>query len=79
MDTYNLWRKEDGESDSYWVLASSSDEARELVALNIYEASDARDSDKFECEVDSKKTPPSALIYRRLGGPVAIEKRHSHA
>ncbi len=79
MDHYNLWRKEDDESDSYWVLASSSEEARELVALNIYEASDARDSDKFECEVDTKKTPPSELIYRRLGSPVAIEKRPSLA
>ncbi len=84
MPHYNLWRKDDDkkdhtESDSYWILASSSEEARRLMALNISEAFDARDSDKFECEVNTSKTPPSGLIYRRLCGPVSITKRSSHA
>ena len=42
MDCYNVWSKEDEAGESYYVLASSSEEARRLVALNIDEASGAR-------------------------------------
>ena len=77
MNCYAVWPTEDEAGDSCYVLASSSAEARRLVALNIDEASDARDSDKFECvlSVDKHKRPLLGFIHRRLHGPVSIVNR----
>jgi hypothetical protein len=76
---FNLWSKDDEAADSYWVLASTNDEARLLVALNVTEAADAQNSDRFECVINDDKKPPSGFIYRRLYGPVSITRRSSHA
>ncbi len=78
---FNLWPKDDEAADSYWVLASSDKEARLLVSLNVKKATDAQDSDKFECVFtdDKKKCPPAGFIHRRLYGPVSITRRSSHA
>ncbi len=77
VDCYNVWSKDDDAAESYYVLASSSEEARQLVALNIDEASDARCPEKFECvlSVDKHKRPPPGFIHRRLHGPVSIVNR----
>ena len=71
---YRVWSVDD-DADSYWVMASSDNEARRFVALNVEAASSARDSAMFECEIDERKTPSEYLIYRRQDGPVPIKER----
>ena len=75
MPHLNLWSKDDEAAESYWVLASSDKEARLLVSLNVDEAPDAQDPDRFECVVNDDKKPPREFIYRRLYGPVPVMKR----
>lgn len=67
--------KGDDQGEAYWVSATSDDEARRLVALNVGHAQDADHPGKFECEANAAKQPPFGLIYRRLNGPLTIEKR----
>jgi hypothetical protein len=75
MPHYRLRRKDDDGADSYWVFAASVLKARTLVALNVSEARAARDTDEFLCEPSQEKMPPANLIYCRLTGPLAIERR----
>lgn len=75
MHYYHVWPIDDDDADSYWVLASSENEACRFVALNVEAASNARDSVMYGCELDDRKTPPDSLIYRRLSGPHPITKR----
>ncbi len=75
MGCYHICSKENASEDSYWVLASSSDEARRLVAQYIDGASDAEDQSRYECLVadGDRKCPPEGFIHRRLFGPVSIK------
>jgi len=72
---YSVWAKDDDAGEVYWVSAESETEARRLVALNAELARDAEDASKFECDLDRDKRPPFGMIYRRLHGPLTIEKR----
>ena len=56
------------------MLASSEEEARRFVALNVADAREAVETAKFMCEPDRYKQPPCGFIYRRLSGPVAIAR-----
>ena len=64
----------DSDDQAYWVLADSTDHARRLVALNVAEASGAENHSLFYCAEDATQAPPVGLIYRRLYGPIAVEK-----
>jgi hypothetical protein len=75
MPHFHVWRKDSVTSDSYWVFAASPGEARTLVALNINEAKAANDADKFACEPSQKRMPAANLIFCRMTGPLAIERR----
>jgi len=77
MAHYHVWskEKENEAADSYWVLASSPEEARRLVALNVSGAGGAEDADKFDCALSDKKTPPDGIIYSRLNGTTTIARR----
>ena len=79
MRYFNLWPRDEVAAESYWVLASSDNEARLLVSLNVDEAADALDPVKFTCVVDDTKKPPPEFIHRRLRGPIAILTRSSNA
>ncbi len=61
--------------ESYWLLATSENEARRIIALNVEAAREARDARKFECAPSTQKQPPEGLIYRRFHGPLSIEER----
>ena len=71
---YRVWSIDD-DAEAYWVLASSDNEARRLVALNVKAASNARDPAMFGFKSDERKTPSDYLIYRRLNGPIPIKER----
>lgn len=75
MAIFMLWLRDSVNNDSYWLQAKTSEEARSLLALNVEEAAEARDINKFECVLNRDKEPPFGLIYRRLHGPVTIAKR----
>jgi hypothetical protein len=75
MPHYHLWCKDDSVADSYWVFAASPSEARRIIALNVPDAADAEDQDKFQCAITIARTPPSLVIYRRLNRPLDITKR----
>jgi hypothetical protein len=72
---FHVWRTDSVMSDSYWVFAASPGEAGTLIALNIDEAKAAKDADKFACEPPQKKMPAANLIFCRMTGPLAIERR----
>lgn len=74
MAHFRIELKDGINTDAYWVGAESPGQARKLVALNISEASNATDAEKFDCIIDSGKQPPDGFIHRRLHGPVAITK-----
>ena len=74
MDYYHLAPKDNTDANSYWVCASSDQEARRLVAMNVAAASEAADPTKFDCEIDATKTPPQDFIFRRLKGPILISR-----
>ena len=74
MQCFYVYPISDDDADSYWVNAESEKDARQLVALNVSDAPGASDPDKFGCELNSQKQPPHGLIYRRLKGPVAIQR-----
>ena len=75
MPCFHVWAIDDDDAESYWVRASSENEARRLIAINVKAASNARDSAMFGCEPDETKTPSNFLIYRRLSGPLPIKRR----
>jgi hypothetical protein len=75
MAYYRVCPKDKDQGDAYWVTARSEEQARRLVALNVEEAREAEDPTKFEAEINGEKQPPFGLIYRRLYGPLTIEKR----
>ena len=75
MPHFHVWRKDSVTSDSCWVFAASPREARTLIALNITEAKAAKDADKFACEPSQSRMPAANLIFRRMTGPLAIERR----
>jgi hypothetical protein len=75
MPHYHLRKRNNDAADSYWVFAASKAEARHLIALNVSEAKEADNIDKFLCEPSQQKTPPAGLIYSRLTGPLTIERR----
>ena len=74
MPHFCVWLRDDDEQ-AYWVWADTATEARRLVALNVEPARDAENPEAFECQPDETQAPPFGLIYRRLYGPVSIEKR----
>jgi hypothetical protein len=62
--------------ESYWLHASTEEEARTLVARSVDDGSPARAADDrttYDCSIDDSKTPPRRFIYRQTGD--AIEKR----
>lgn len=75
MTFYRVWNRSDDAGEVYWVSAESEKHARRLVALNAEETLEPEDSFRLECEVSDEKRPPFGLIYRRLRGPLMIEKR----
>jgi hypothetical protein len=75
MPHYHIQKTNDPAADAYWVFAATPAEARHLIALNVTEAKDADNIDKFLCEPSQHKTPPAGLIYSRLTGPLTIERR----
>jgi hypothetical protein len=75
MAYYMVWERDGTSGESYWVSASTPEEARRLVASNIQAAGRAADPAKFDCQVDDGKKPPEGMIYRRLHGPVAVVSR----
>ena len=74
MPFYRVWSIDD-DAEAYWVLASSDNEARRFVALNVEAASNALDPAMYGCVPDERKTPSDYLIYRRLNGPIPIKER----
>jgi len=74
MQHYRVEPLDDPDGDAYWVLASSEEEARRFVALNVADAREAVKTAKFLCEPDRYKQPPCGFIYRRLSGPVSISR-----
>jgi hypothetical protein len=79
MAYYIVWNPNSKTDEAYWVEASSADAARRVIASSVEEAKDANDPTKFECQVNTGKTPPPGMIYRRLHGPVAVLSRTSDA
>jgi hypothetical protein len=65
--------RDDDDADRFWLRASTPEEARHLVALNVDD--EAEDADLFDCVTDNAKAPPDGVIYRRYGGTIAITKR----
>lgn len=63
------------DGDSFWVKASSSEEARRLIALNVPEATQVEETAHYRCEEDDHKSPPHGMIYHRLGRPISITRR----
>ncbi len=74
MQHYRIQPLGDPDGEAYWVLASSEEEARRFVALNVTDARDAGRAAAFLCEPDRYKRPPNGVIYRRYSGPVAIAR-----
>jgi hypothetical protein len=75
MPHYRVQKKNDAMGDCYWVLAASPTEARRLIALNVSVANGAENINLFMCEPSETKMPAAGVIYCRLTGPLAIEKR----
>lgn len=73
LANFHIYPIADG--DSFWVKASTSDEARKLIALNVPDASNAQETSHYRCEEDDQKSPPHGLIYHQLGRPISITKR----
>ena len=67
LPNFHIYPVADG--DSFWVKASSSEEARKLITLNAAEAS------QYRCEEDDQKSPPHGLIYHQAGRPITITRR----
>jgi len=72
MTCYYISHKDDVAADSYWVRASDCNEARQLIAANVPEASDVKNVDCVPVD-DSKCPLDGFFIHRRLMGPVAIK------
>jgi hypothetical protein len=75
MACFHLWRCDDDDADSYWVAATTEDEARRLVALNVDEAPDAEDRMRFDCGPSNRTAPAAGMILRRLKPSVKIRHR----
>ena len=75
MPYYRVEPVDETNADAYWVAAASETDARELVAMNVPEATQAIDRERFDCCQDSSKMPPPGLIFRRLWEPVTIKHR----
>jgi hypothetical protein len=65
----------DETGDTYWVLASTTLEARRLIARNVPTAAGAQNEQRFSCLFDDTKAPPEGVIYSRLHEPVTISRR----
>jgi hypothetical protein len=69
MKCYLILPKRDvAHADSYWVLAESSMQARQLVAQNVPGASGIKDEREFECVLNDQKRPPLGVIYTHISG-----------
>ena len=55
----------DDEGDSYWVYASSEEEARQLVAM--YAEPDTTDEHLYRCEPDDTHTPAPGIVVSSTG------------
>ena len=67
-------RPQDGTAhDSYWVLASTEEEARRLIGLNA--APSATNPEKYDCLVDNKHMPPLGVILKGDGHTITISQR----
>ncbi|MAN79694.1 MAG: hypothetical protein CMF64_04810, partial [Magnetovibrio sp.] len=56
LPNFHIYPVADG--DSFWVKASSSEEARKLITLNVPDAANATESSQYRCEEDDQKSPP---------------------
>ena len=63
MPYYRIVPEDEG--DSYWVYASSEEEARELVAISC--EPDTIDEDLYKCELDDTHTPPVGIVVSSTG------------
>ena len=73
LRTYQLARRSD-ETEAYWLQAQSLRDARQIVALNVIGASDAKNSAAFSCLVDGLRRPPVGFIVDRAGRSMPIER-----
>ena len=73
LPNFHIYPVADG--DSFWVKASSSEEARKLITLNVPDAPNATEASQYRCEEDDQKSPPHGLIYHQQGRPITITKR----
>ena len=73
LPNFHIYPVADG--DSFWVKASSSEEARKLITLNVPDAPNAAEASQYRCEEDDQKSPPHGLIYHQAGRPITITRR----
>lgn|GEM_PF-1483582 len=73
LPNFHIYPVADG--DSFWVKASSSEEARKLITLNVPDAANAAEASQYRCEEDDQKSPPHGLIYHQQGRPITITRR----
>ncbi|MGH6840738.1 MAG: hypothetical protein ACREDV_01380 [Methylocella sp.] len=78
MPHYCVWPTEGTnnyleEIKNFWVLATSDDEAKRLVALNV--PSIGTDVTKLGCVADQKFAPPPGVIMTDSGETFTVSKR----
>ena len=75
MFHFHVWRIYDEQAQSYWVAASSTKEARHLVALNAPDGNRAESTGAYDCELSKLQRPKLNFIRGSLSGLIPIVQR----
>lgn len=60
--------------ESYWLQASSHNDARHIVALNVPGAENAEKAEAFVCMPDPTKRPTLGFVVDQHGRAIPIER-----